>query len=171
MWKAANLPRCIAVESTDRQINGYFNYECRREENRRSRRNLFNYKYLWGGNRRIFRRERDLRSSYIDHYDPRLMLITIAVMGLSFLDAVFTLLLLNNGAVEINHLMAYLISMDISSFINTKLMLTGGCMILLVRHENFVVWNRVQVRSIIKGVLLIYISLITYQLVLLNTIS
>ena len=136
-------------------------------QDRRQRSTLFNFRYLWGGSRKAPRRKEDLQTTYVDRYDWRLMVVTVAVLALCIVDAILTLILLGNGARELNLLMDYLIQSDLSRFLNVKLAITAGGMILLVRHERFHLLHFMRVKNIINGILALYSLLIGYELTIL----
>lgn len=86
-------------ENTDRRQSGD------RRGQRRPRLKFF----LLGGRRKSARRGGDKKEFiYVDQYQPWLLVIIVLVLVLSISDGLFTLHLINLGAVEKNPLMAYL---------------------------------------------------------------
>lgn len=114
---------------------------------------LRTFLYSFTRNRRcLVRRDTCLEGShYVDANEaPLLFAMTIAIMGLSCIDAFFTLMLLQQGAQEINPVMNSLIAIDTQLFVSTKVLLTAACLIFILAHRNF--W-------LIKGVVRTYHTL------------
>lgn len=118
------------------------------------------------GRRRYARRRSDQLGYYIDRYEPRFLYLALGILLLSGTDAILTLNLLQQGAVEVNVLMAWLITTDVQLFANTKMAVTGIGLILLVAHIRFrLCW--VKVSHILYLILSLYMLLIVYELALL----
>lgn len=88
----------------------YSGFERRSSQDRRQR-NLTLWQWLcFKGMRATGRRSADRkRIVAFDRYRPSLMVAALVVLGLSLLDALFTLVLLSQGAREINPVMRYFI--------------------------------------------------------------
>lgn len=81
--------------------------------------------FLKTGRRRQVRRHADRRKLHmLDHYPPKLFWVLIVVLILSVIDALLTLWLIDNGAVEINPVMAFYIGLGPGIFMATKYMIT-----------------------------------------------
>jgi hypothetical protein len=81
---------------------------------------------FFSGRRRNLRRADDRRRlALLDHYSPRIFAIIVAILFLSLADAVLTLVLISNGAVELNPVMAYLLSKGDTTFLFVKYLLTA----------------------------------------------
>ncbi|MDH3647549.1 MAG: DUF5658 family protein [Gammaproteobacteria bacterium] len=119
------------------------------------------------GRRQSFRRPGDEANHYVDWYEPRLMILGLAIILCSCTDAFFTLNLLQIGAVEMNILMARLIETDVQAFVNAKIALTSLCVTLLVIHKNFRLSSGVTVEHLLLFILAGYITLLGYEAVLL----
>ena len=107
--------------------------ERRSGEDRRTRRwgNLI--WFLKTGQRRRVRRETDRRSfSFLDYYSPKLFYSLILVLLLSVVDALLTLWLLENGANEVNPVMAYFLRFGPNVFMLVKYLLTSMAVIIVV---------------------------------------
>lgn len=77
------------------------------------------------GLRHQVRRHADRRKLHmLDHYPPKLFRVLIVVLILSIVDALLTLWLIDNGAVEMNPVMAFYIELGPGIFIATKYMMT-----------------------------------------------
>lgn len=122
----------------------------------------FNY---WGrqGQRGYVRRREDLTNAYLDKYPAYLWWLTVAVLVLCFMDAIFTLSLLQHGATEINPLMAELISFSIPLFAGVKMAVTGLGLVGLIVHHDFIVFRIFHVRQFIYGFLFLYSGLVVYE--------
>lgn len=105
---------------------------------------------------------------WVDHYDMRLVGMTIAVIALSGLDAVLTLNLLGTGLIrEANPLMRFLIEHDVQIFVNLKTALTASGLLLMVVASHATIFGRLRVRTMLHAVLGLYVLLIGYELTLL----
>jgi hypothetical protein len=81
--------------------------------------------FLKTGRRRHVRRQADRRRLHmLDYYPPKLFLVLVVVLLLSIIDALLTLWLVDNGAVEINPVMAYYLKLGPNIFMATKYMIT-----------------------------------------------
>ena len=141
-------------------------------ELRRLERRSYTFRTLYGSlfinRRRQGRREDDLLNSYIDWYGPWPLAATVFIILLCFLDAFFTLILINHGAVEINILMDWLIKKDIQTFAATKMAITSLALIVLVMHFNFRIYRVVLVRYLMYAMVPAYMALIAYEIHLLS---
>lgn len=114
--------------------------------------------------------------------DARLLLTALAILLLSTLDAIFTLLLMDAGVVtEANPFMAALIEADLDLFARTKTVMTAAGVVALVALVNrplfptitqrlFPGRNRFRVRNLLEWILLGYLVLIGYHLTLILTV-
>ncbi|MEM9058045.1 MAG: DUF5658 family protein [Pseudomonadota bacterium] len=130
-------------------------------ENRKSLR-LWNPRHLGIGGRRAG----DAVNTYVDRYEPSLLIVTMVTIVCCFLDAAFTLKLLSVGATELNLFMATLIEADIRTFVQLKIALTSLSLILLVIHKNFTVGGVLRVSHVLYFFCAGYLSLVAYELYL-----
>jgi hypothetical protein len=117
-----------------------------------------------------------------DEWDAHLLLTALAILLLSTLDAIFTLLLMEAGVVtEGNPFMAILIDADIHLFARTKTALTAGGVVILVALVNRPLFPRIssrlfpgrgqfRVRNLLEWILLGYILLLGYHFALVLTV-
>ena len=95
------------------------------------------FKFLFfGGKRQKLRRIGDgRRITVFDYYQPTLLVAILVVLCLSLLDAALTLILLDKGAVELNPVMQYYITLGPAVFVLVKYSLTAlALVIMLVLH-------------------------------------
>src|SRR5678816_4965338 len=87
------------------------------------------FRALWRGNfsrRRLApRRSAERHMVVTDWFQPQWLALTIGILLLCFLDAIFTLTLVSNGATEVNPLMDPLVQESGHSFAYWKLGLTA----------------------------------------------
>ena len=133
---------------------------------RRERRQFSVKGFLYGCikcRRRGPRRAENYLMVYTDWYETKLLVLTIALLLLSALDAAMTLTLLSHGAVEINPFMDFFIQKGVDYFIAVKLTMTAVCLVVLVAHYRFRLFQRLRVDVMLLGALFIYMGLITYE--------
>ena len=99
--------------------------------------------------RKGHRRAEDKRTPYVDWYEPKLMFFVVGVIVLACIDAFLTLELWQRGEIELNFLMAQLISNDVQSYVNFKILLTALALFLLVIYKNFPVYRYFRVYQLI----------------------
>jgi len=121
---------------------------------------------LFKRRRRGLRRATDIhKGHYVDIHEPKSLIIGVAILVMSCLDAYFTLLLLQHGSVEINPLMKLLINIDVALFVKTKIAVTAFCIIFIITHKNFwLLKNRLKVHSLMSATMVMYFLLINYQI-------
>lgn len=112
------------------------NLERRSGQDRRKKHIPFFEFSLVGGKREKLRRTEDSRRiSVFDYYRPTLTITILIVLSLSLLDAALTLMLLEKGAVELNPVMQYYITLGPGIFVMIKYSLTAlALLIILVLH-------------------------------------
>lgn len=96
------------------------------------------FKFLFfSGKRENFRRAEDSRRiTVFDTYHPNLFFSILFVLSLSILDAALTLLLLERGAVELNPVMNFYITLGPAIFVAVKYGITAlALLIILLIHR------------------------------------
>ena len=106
-------------------------------QDRRSHPTSFTSSLRFGGRRKGFRREGEDRNRYVDCPSVRTITLTFIIFALSTLDAIFTLLHLENGAFELNPLMDQIIKSGFESFFIIKSLGIGLLACFLASHQNF----------------------------------
>ena len=114
------------------------------------------------------RRRADRRYPLLDAYDGTMLALAVALVGLSVVDATFTLQLLASGGREVNPFMAWLLGYGVAPFAAVKMLLTGVPAVLLVATGNLVVFGRFRARSALAALVGLYGGLIVYELGLLS---
>ena len=133
------------------------------------RRRKFLFSLVYGGlrpRRRTGRRDSDDHRPIIDWHGPGLLASAILVLVLCVADALLTLWLMTNGAIEANPLMAPLVGGDAQRFAITKLALTGGGLVTLVALANFRIFRGLRVGTLVHTILFAYLVLVSYELAL-----
>ena len=104
-------------------------------------------------------------SDVLNHkYRASLLFFATGIVALGILDAYWTLLLLNTGAVvELNPLMLALIEQDIRLFLITKAIITGTSVVALVACTSVPQRSRLNAMFVIQGLFVIYLLLICYE--------
>lgn len=143
--------------------------ERRARPERRSRR-LFS---VWYGSfkprrRAPARRLADQHFHTIDWYSPHLLAVVIVTSLLCVADAFLTLMLLSNGADEINPVMAALLYRSVAAFTAGKMAFTSVSLVAMVALSRYRFMRLVRVEIVLYLVLAAYIGLIGYELWLLR---
>lgn len=123
-----------------------------------------------GRGRRRHARRKDC-NYYLDWYGPRLVFTGIAVLVMSCLDALFTLMLLDRGADEANYFMARLQETSDELFVAVKLAVTAFGIIFLLMYAHFKIWRIISGKRLLQTIVAIYGLLIGYELILLAVVE
>jgi len=92
----------------------------------------------FGGRRKAFRRKGEGQNRYVDCLSLRTFILTLLIFTLSTLDAISTLIFLQNGGSELNPLMRQIIQSSSQSFVVIIKSLGVGLMgWFLAIHQNF----------------------------------
>ena len=127
---------------------------------------------LFGGRREKIRRQEDTRKIfYVDHYSPKLFAVIVAILFLSVIDALLTLSLLNNGAYEINLVMAYFLKFGPFVFFTCKYLLTILAVIYLLMCRNIVIRIiKISTRSVLYFIAVFYLAIVIWELYLISNV-
>jgi hypothetical protein len=118
--------------------------------------------------RRAGRRATDRAYAIIDWHSPRVLALVMLILGLSTLDGVLTLLLLTQGANEVNPLMALFVPHDLGWFAAIKLGLTSLGAAVLVACARMKLFRLFPGEVLLYLVVAGYVALVAYELVLLE---
>lgn len=121
--------------------------------------------------RRHNRRAADDQHFVVDYCDAGLVMVGLAIVIMSCMDAFFTLNLLTLGADEVNFFMRVLIESDARTFLIVKLFATGCGVVFLTATARYRLAGRVQVRHILEGLCAVYACLIIWELYLLTSVA
>lgn len=117
-----------------------------------------------GGQRRSFRRAGEERRRYLDRVSSTTACLAIAIVVLSSLDALFTLLHIEGGGWEVNPVMRYCLDLGLPVFLGVKTFGTGLAVFFLALHQTFPLsWLA------LRGAALVYVVLLGYHLFLIAT--
>jgi hypothetical protein len=147
--------------------------ERRSDKDRRKHLKKFSTLFLFSGKRKKLRRIEDYKKiTKVDWYHPTLLIHILIILGLSLLDAALTLVLLNEGAVEINPVMRYYINHGPSTFVMVKYGLTALALIIMVAlHTSISVRYRTLASLMFPSCILLFGSVIVWELYLLTKLS
>jgi len=119
-------------------------------------------KYLLIGRRTLPRRKEERQTPQrVDRYNSRILGLIILILTLSILDAELTLILVENGAKEINPLLAYFLNHGPLFFLGIKYFLTSAAIILILFCKDFYIFN-----TRIKAKMLFFLLPIPFFLVI-----
>jgi len=135
--------------------------ERRRLADRRTRPTTFVSALRGQGRRKGFRRAGEGHHAYVDCLAQRIVGLTILVYVGSCLDALLTLLHLENGGCEANPLMDVALAQGTTLFVVLKLSITGVAAWFLAAHQRFPLAYRG-----LHGLALGYGMLLAYHLAL-----
>jgi hypothetical protein len=99
--------------------------------------------------------------TYVDRLSPHVVTLVLFVVCCSALDALLTLMHIQQGGYEANPVMAMAMNQGTGSFIAAKMALTGLGAILLAIHQNF--WLGIHG---LYALALIYAGLLVYHLII-----
>ena len=149
------------------------NKEQRSNHERRQKHIPFYTLFSFKGKRSTLRRSKDCKQiTLVDQYHPSLLIYTLIVLGLSLLDAALTLALLNKGAVELNPVMRYYLSLGPRTFVIVKYGLTAlSLMIMVVLQTVISLRYRIFSSLMFPSCILLFGSVIIWELYLLTKVS
>lgn len=149
-----------------------FNRERRLAQDRREKHIPFYKLIVFKGKRRTLRRAEDRKKVIIlDQYRPPLFITILVILSLSLLDAALTLILLEKGAVELNPVMQFYITLGHRAFVMVKYGLTALALFIILMLDT-VVSSRYRFGSLIfPFCLFAFGTVIIWQLYLLASYS
>lgn len=116
---------------------------------------------IWG-RRKTFRRKEDQgRGGYVDRYHPGLLILLTLAVGLTVLDALFTMMILDDGGWEINPVVRSVIQLYGERFWIWKFVIVSIPLTLLCVHSKF----RLVIPAIL-GITTVNVIVILYQIFL-----
>ena len=125
--------------------------------------------FLYGNfrpRRREGRRESDDHLFLFDWYEPRVLYVTLGVLLLSCIDALFTLNLLHLGAAEANFVMASALEHSVEWFLACKISLTAVSLVFLTALVRRKFFRNYSVEHLLQLFFSAYILVICYEIYL-----
>lgn len=127
---------------------------------------------IWHGarhpRRRGGRRATDRIYPIVDWHSPRVLAVAVMILGLCTLDAALTVILISNGASELNPILAPLLPHRLGWFALVKFTLTGVGICVLVACSRMRLFRAVPGEWLLYPLLMCYGALFVYQLELLE---
>jgi hypothetical protein len=125
------------------------------------------------GQRMIARRASEHRQPYfVDRFSSIMFIVILTLILASIVDAILTIQLIDSGANEVNPLMARLLDYGVGAFLFGKYVLTVvGLPLLLIFKNHYLFNTRLRVGYLIPMAVALYVVLIGYQLVLMQTFA
>ncbi|HEY0942387.1 MAG TPA: DUF5658 family protein [Steroidobacter sp.] len=118
--------------------------------------------------RRAGRRTSDHNYAIVDWHSPRVLALVMLILGLSMLDGVLTLLLIGQGANEVNPFMALFVPHNLGWFAFIKLSLTSLGAAVLVACARMKLFRLFPGELLLYLVVACYVVLVGYELTLLE---
>ncbi|MEE4352513.1 MAG: DUF5658 family protein [Desulfatiglans sp.] len=85
----------------------------------------------------MLRRKEDREKAlWIDRHSPKTFAAILVIISLSVMDAMFTLILISHGAVELNPFMAYYLEKGPLLFFSIKYLMTCSAILLVLFTKN-----------------------------------
>ena len=138
------------------------------QDRRQKRKADFRYFFI-NGRRESARREEDkTRIFFFDRYNQRIFTAITAILMLSIFDALLTLILIERGSSELNPVMAFFLEYGPLRFIIAKYLLTSfGVVVLLIFKNVFINKFNMYTHSLFSCVILVFSTVIAWELFLL----
>ena len=144
----------------------------RRTGRERRTRSLIAY---WRGaltpRRRSGRRTADLIYPTIDWHPARVFALVMAILCLCIADGVLTVVLIANGAIEANPVMALFVPHSLGWFAAVKLTFTTLGIMILVACSRMRLFRTVPGETLLYAILACYVALVIYEVRMLETIA
>jgi len=99
----------------------------------------------------------------IDWHEPYLLFLSIMILLLSVADAFLTLTLIVGGATEANPFLAFVLDEHPELFALVKMALTGAGVLVLVAVARARLFRVLRVGTVLQGIFVAYVALITYE--------
>jgi hypothetical protein len=139
---------------------------------RRNRRGI-NFRSLgFGGKREHIRRKEDMQKYFsVDRYSPSIFAAIIIILFLSVVDALLTLFLVENGAFEVNPIMAFYLKIGPYSFLAVKYGLTSiGVFVFLLLRNIYLRPLKMYAGTLLYIVIAVFATVVAWQLYLVSYI-
>ena len=130
-------------------------------------------KYWLTGRRTTPRRAEDRkRAHFMDRHGPKTFAAILSIVMLSVLDAMFTLDLIDRGAVELNPVMAYYLGHGPLIFFGVKFMLTWATIMLIFLNKDVYLFKtRLQMKILFLVFIIPLVATVQWELYLMFSIT
>ncbi len=118
--------------------------------------------------RRPARRLEGSRFQSLDWHAAHLLAVSLGILILNVADAFLTVALLSGGAIEVNPVMAVLVSASAGLFVTLKMAVTGTSVVLMVFLARYRFMRLVRVDFVLYVIFVAYVVLILYELQMLQ---
>ncbi len=140
--------------------------------NRPDRRRRLWWSLLYGSfnprRRRPSRRLDESRFQSLDWHAAHLLAVALGILILNVADAFLTVALISGGAIEVNPVMAVLVSGSVAVFVTLKMIVTGTSVVLMVFLARYRFMRLVRVDFVLYVIFVAYMTLIVYELQMLQ---
>ena len=142
------------------------NINNRSRKDRRTKSGFNIHSFLFGGRREKIRRNEDTRRIfYVDRYSSGLFFVIVSILFLCVIDALLTLFLLDQGAYEINPLMAYSLKFGPFAFFTSKYLLNIIPVICMLMFRNVALRIiKMRTRSVLNLMAVFYLAVVVMEL-------
>ncbi len=141
------------------------NYTERRAGCERRTHSFITLIYALHGRRSLGRRDTDQAKLFFDRYEAKFLFVSLAILALCCIDALFTLSLIDLGiAREANPVMLWLMEEGLHIFWLGKLVITMLALLILLALKNVYFMRCIKVSYLLYGTLVMYAVLIKYEL-------
>jgi hypothetical protein len=151
------------------EIRALYYPERRSGADRRSKKLSSFSRYWLTGRRAGIRRKEDRQKPWrLDQYSSRMFAVILSIVGLSVLDAMFTLELVDRGAGEVNPIMAYYLERGPFVFFCTKYLLTFASVLVILLSQSLYPgsqWG--QLRHLYPALIIVFCLAVNWELYLL----
>ena len=155
-----DVARGVSVQSDEPRLSG----DSRTYQGDRRKPSLKSFIYgAFNPRRRRIRREEDRDHTFLDRHPTHLLVVCAIILVLSLLDGLLTVHLVQNGAKELNPLMAYLLSNDPILFALAKIILTVVGVVTLIVTAHMQIFRLVKASSVLYFFLFVHVVLVLYQ--------
>jgi len=145
-----------------------FNLDRRSGKDRRNRPKFNVVKPLISGKREHARRSNDKSGIvYFDRYSSASLWFVVTILILSVIDAFLTVILIRNGAVELNPVMAYYLNIGPQAFLAVKYALTSLSVFILLVYGSVVLrGGQFHIRSVFPLIITAFASVVVWEIYL-----
>ncbi len=96
--------------------------------------------------------------------------MALGILILNVADAFLTVALISGGAIEVNPVMAVLVSGSVATFVTLKMAVTGTSVVLMVFLARYRFMRLVRVDFVLYVIFVAYVALIVYEMQMLQRV-